>query len=281
MVSTLFGGHYEMLLLGRVVFGVGSALHHAAFDAYLLHEHTARGFPDDWLSQTFAQLSHSVSLVAVLSGVAGQTAMSAAPLGPALLSALLFGLAGACVSVFWGQDHTGERTLYAPAGAAGPEPGVTGSARQQADGAAHGNYCSLRGGRDRIHLLLGAVAAGTRLCGERGDPALRAYLLCTRHFGHARQLRLSAEHLNGWRVCGRGASSRECWCPLLEPSSWARSFRRPQWPCWFLTLSACASLFAAAAYLQTQLSGSDSRVPLRKGADEDDVEFADSDTEGL
>jgi len=81
MFSFFFGGHYEMLMIGRVVFGAGSAFLHSAFDAYLIHEHTSLGFPDDWLSQTLSLLTHSMSAIAVISGTVGQIAGSGYALG--------------------------------------------------------------------------------------------------------------------------------------------------------------------------------------------------------
>jgi len=44
----LSSGHFELLLLGRVIYGAASALHHSAFEAYAVHEHSTLGFPDDW-----------------------------------------------------------------------------------------------------------------------------------------------------------------------------------------------------------------------------------------
>jgi len=69
-------GHYEMILLSRLVYGLAAALHHSSFESYILHEHTNHGFPEDWLTQTFTQLTHAMALIAALAGTLGQTASS-------------------------------------------------------------------------------------------------------------------------------------------------------------------------------------------------------------
>lgn len=66
---TLFSNNFEILLLGRIFYGGGSVLLHTAFDAFMIHEHSTKGFPDDWLLNTFGKLSHSMSIAALFSGM--------------------------------------------------------------------------------------------------------------------------------------------------------------------------------------------------------------------
>ena len=66
--SLFSGGHYEILLLGRVVYGGGNVLLHSAFDAYMVHEHTTQGFPDDWLLHTFSRLAHAMTIITIIAG---------------------------------------------------------------------------------------------------------------------------------------------------------------------------------------------------------------------
>ena len=66
---TLFSNNFEILLLGRIFYGGGSVLLHTAFDAFMIHEHATKGFPDDWLLNTFGKLSHSMSIAALFSGL--------------------------------------------------------------------------------------------------------------------------------------------------------------------------------------------------------------------
>lgn len=88
LVSMFFGGHFEMLLLGRVVYGAAAALQHSSFEGYVIHEHTSRGFPDDWLSQTFSFLTHSMAFVAAFSGTHSQHNSRQPPKNKALMIAV-------------------------------------------------------------------------------------------------------------------------------------------------------------------------------------------------
>ena len=45
--------HFDMLIMSRVVYGAGSALHHTAFENYINYQHEILGFPDDWLHFTY------------------------------------------------------------------------------------------------------------------------------------------------------------------------------------------------------------------------------------
>ncbi len=104
MFSILFGGHYERLLIGRIVYGVASSLHHSSFDAYAIHEHASHGFPDDWLNQTFGYLTHMMALMAALSGVVGQSAHYMGPLGCVGLCLAFFGVVAVYITVAWEND---------------------------------------------------------------------------------------------------------------------------------------------------------------------------------
>lgn len=111
MFSMLFGGHFEMLLLGRVVYGAASALHHSSFEGYVIHEHTSLGYPDDWLSHTFSLLTHSMAFVTAVSGGLGQTAVSAGPLGCVVLCCILFVITALYILASWGRDLNGPRFM--------------------------------------------------------------------------------------------------------------------------------------------------------------------------
>jgi hypothetical protein len=105
MLTVFLGGHFDIVLLGRVVYGAASALHHSSFEAYVIQEHASLGFPDDWLTQTFTFLTHSMSLVAALSGTVGQVATSSGgPLGCAALCCALFALTSVYLVAAWGKD---------------------------------------------------------------------------------------------------------------------------------------------------------------------------------
>ena len=112
MLTIFLGGHFDMVLIGRVVYGAASALHHSSFESYVINEHTSLGFPDDWLTQTFTFLTHSMALVAAMSGSIGQMATSAGgPLGCAGLCCAMFALTAVYLVVAWGKDMGGPKFM--------------------------------------------------------------------------------------------------------------------------------------------------------------------------
>ena len=113
MLTIFLGGHFDLVLIGRVVYGAASALHHSSFESYVISEHTSQGFPDDWLTQTFTFLTHSMSLVAVISGTLGQVATtSGGPLGCAGLCCGLFAMTSLYLIAAWGKDIGGAKFMW-------------------------------------------------------------------------------------------------------------------------------------------------------------------------
>ncbi len=107
--------HYDMLMLGRVIYGAATALHHgldqSSFEAYVINQHTTQGFPDDWLNNTFTIMAHSVALVAAISGIVGQTASSSGSLGVAGLCCVVFAFAVVYMMFLWPQDVSSPRFM--------------------------------------------------------------------------------------------------------------------------------------------------------------------------
>lgn len=107
MFSIFFGGHkhFEMLMMGRIVYGAASSLHHSAFESYAHNGHSSLGFPDDWLAQTFSYLTHAMALMAALSGALGQVADSiGGEMGCTGICSVSFALAAAYIALMWEQD---------------------------------------------------------------------------------------------------------------------------------------------------------------------------------
>jgi hypothetical protein len=107
MFSIFFGGHkhMEMLMIGRIVYGTASALHHSSFENYAINGHTSLGFPEDWLVQTFSFLTHAMAFMAAVSGALGQvTDTVAGEMGCAGLCSALFALATLYIILMWEKD---------------------------------------------------------------------------------------------------------------------------------------------------------------------------------
>lgn len=105
------GGHFDLLMITRIIYGSASALLHSSFDSYLVHQHNSFGFPDDWLSQTFCKLTHSMAFVSIISGLVGQSSFKIGTLGPITLSCLLFTFVTVFISLSWKNDLNGRRFL--------------------------------------------------------------------------------------------------------------------------------------------------------------------------
>lgn len=114
MFSLFLGPHYEMLLFGRVLYGAASALQQIGFEAYGAHEHSNRGFPDDWMSQTASYFTHSMALVAALTGLLGQSSSTSGPLGCIGLCCSVFILAAIYILFTWNKDINHQKFAVSP-----------------------------------------------------------------------------------------------------------------------------------------------------------------------
>eukprot|EP01039_Chlorochromonas_danica_P016369 gene16369-19346_t len=104
MFAKFSGGHYEMLLIGRIVYGTATALQQAAFESYAVHQHSSHGFPEDWLSHTFSLLTHILAFMAALSGVVGQMAAGFGHNGCIAVCSGLFAFTALYLTVMWEKD---------------------------------------------------------------------------------------------------------------------------------------------------------------------------------
>ena len=105
MLTMLSHGQHDLYLIGRVVYGAAAALHHSSFEAYVVHEHGSLGFPDEWLGQTFALLTHLMALLAFGLGIIGQMSAAAGGAhGVILLSFVLFVSTAVYMSLTWSRD---------------------------------------------------------------------------------------------------------------------------------------------------------------------------------
>jgi MFS transporter, MFS domain-containing protein family, molybdate-anion transporter len=61
--------NFTILLIGRLLGGVATSILMSAFETWMIHEHKARAFPDDWMSNTFAHITFGSSVVAIAAGL--------------------------------------------------------------------------------------------------------------------------------------------------------------------------------------------------------------------
>jgi MFS family permease len=79
-----------LLLVGRVLGGISTSLLFSAFESWMVTEHRARGFPDEWLARTHGLASTGNGIVAVVAGVLAQVSADAmGDIGPFRLAIAL------------------------------------------------------------------------------------------------------------------------------------------------------------------------------------------------
>mmetsp|Transcript_8859 Transcript_8859/g.21516 ORF Transcript_8859/g.21516 Transcript_8859/m.21516 type:complete len:478 (-) Transcript_8859:115-1548(-) len=63
---------FRTLLLGRILGGISTNLLFSAFESWMTTEHRKRGFPEEWMSRTYSELSIGNGSMAILAGVIAQ-----------------------------------------------------------------------------------------------------------------------------------------------------------------------------------------------------------------
>jgi MFS family permease len=97
---------FVVLLVGRLLGGMATSLLFSVFESWYVNEHGSRGFPAEWMGETFSRASFGNGMAAILSGqLAG---LVAAPLGLVAPFDLAIGflvLVGALISQYWSENY--------------------------------------------------------------------------------------------------------------------------------------------------------------------------------
>ncbi|KAF4671603.1 hypothetical protein FOL47_001418 [Perkinsus chesapeaki] len=102
---------YYVLLIGRFLGGVSTSILFSAFEAWMLHERTARGFNEASLNDTFAKSTLGNGSVAILAGILSHfAAVQYGPIGPFELSALSLAVCGLLITLLWNENYGGGKT---------------------------------------------------------------------------------------------------------------------------------------------------------------------------
>ncbi|GBG26041.1 Molybdate-anion transporter [Hondaea fermentalgiana] len=96
----------DVLLVGRVLGGISTALLFSTFESWVVAEHSARGLPAEALERMFAYNSIINGLSAVLAGVLARAAHGVAgEIGPFQLALALSAVVGVIVAVRWPENY--------------------------------------------------------------------------------------------------------------------------------------------------------------------------------
>ena len=107
--------NYWILMFGRLMGGISTSILYSAFETWMIHEHKAAAFPDDWLSSTFSAMTFGSGAVAIVAGLfASFLAASISLVAPFDASMLLLILGGFIITTRWrenyGTNDAGART---------------------------------------------------------------------------------------------------------------------------------------------------------------------------
>mmetsp|Transcript_65469 Transcript_65469/g.76923 ORF Transcript_65469/g.76923 Transcript_65469/m.76923 type:complete len:476 (-) Transcript_65469:77-1504(-) len=97
---------FRTLLFGRVLGGISTNLLFSAFESWMTSEHRKKGFPESWLSQTYAATSIGNGAMAILAGIVAQLLEDQlGHIGPFQGAIALTVLALVMVAVSWEENY--------------------------------------------------------------------------------------------------------------------------------------------------------------------------------
>jgi MFS transporter, MFS domain-containing protein family, molybdate-anion transporter len=92
----------EWILVGRFLGGISTSLLFSVFEAWMISQHKAKGFPMEWLDDTFQWATFLNGLVAILSGIMANLAVDQFGLiAPFLIAALCCAFAFVMIFMRW------------------------------------------------------------------------------------------------------------------------------------------------------------------------------------
>jgi len=97
---------FHILLIGRVIGGLTTALLFTAFESWMVSSHREKGFKEEWLAETFSMCSVGNGVVAILAGLISQVMADwMGDIGPFRLAvALSFGV-GVVIAATWEENY--------------------------------------------------------------------------------------------------------------------------------------------------------------------------------
>ncbi|XP_020633746.2 molybdate-anion transporter [Pogona vitticeps] len=106
---------YFVLIVGRILGGLSTALLFSAFEAWYVHEHVERhDFPAEWIPVTFSKAAIWNSIIAIGAGVVANIFaewLGLGPVAPFMVSIPLLMLAGVLAMKNWDENYGKKRAL--------------------------------------------------------------------------------------------------------------------------------------------------------------------------
>eukprot|EP00039_Didymoeca_costata_P022169 m.3924 g.3924 ORF g.3924 m.3924 type:complete len:466 (+) comp2851_c0_seq1:434-1831(+) len=99
--------NFFLLLCGRVLGGLSTALLLSTFESWMIFEHNKAGFPSDWLPRTFALATYGSGVMAVLAGILANLVADCCghhPVRPFLLAVVILGITAILVKSTWNEN---------------------------------------------------------------------------------------------------------------------------------------------------------------------------------
>jgi MFS family permease len=102
---------FEVLMVGRLLGGISTSILFSSFESWMVAEHHAAQYPEEWLGVTFSLCTTGNGIVAIGSGVvAGVVRESWGPVAPFDVS-LVFLLIGSVVVALTWRENTGDASI--------------------------------------------------------------------------------------------------------------------------------------------------------------------------
>lgn len=97
--------NFPLLVLGRIMGGVSTSLLFSAFESWMVSEHRKKGFPEEWLADTFGKASFINGVSAIIAGIAAQMfADRLGEIGP-FQAAIAFTVLALFFVLFWEENY--------------------------------------------------------------------------------------------------------------------------------------------------------------------------------
>jgi MFS family permease len=102
---------FRVLLVGRLLGGISTSILFSSFESWMVHEHHAAKYPDEWLGLTFSLCTTGNGLVAIGSGVVASLVREQfGPVAPFDVSLLCLVAGSVFVALYW-TENTGDSSI--------------------------------------------------------------------------------------------------------------------------------------------------------------------------